>query len=252
MDEGHEEAAATHGAAGQGGALPGLAVSQDDLSLVPESTRVEAGSKSPFVFSIEDAAGHAVQEFDSMHERRMHLIAVRRDLQAFQHVHPVQAKDGSWSVELDMSLPGVYRVYADFSVGGEPVTLATDLFVSGDASFRDLPAPAATASAGDGYEVTLVSGEPRSGTSPARFEVTRNGEAVAVEPYLGADGHLVALREHDLAFLHTHPEGDPGGGPIEFDIEYPSRGRYRLFLQFKVDGVVRTAAFTQEVQDDQR
>jgi hypothetical protein len=73
----------------------------------------------------------------------------------------------------------------------------------------------------------------------------------AVEPYLGADGHLVALREHDQAFLHTHPEGEPGGpGPIEFGVEYPTAGRYRLFLQFKHAGEVHTAEFTQEVGDE--
>ena len=34
---------------------------------------------------------------------------------------------------------------------------------------------------------------------------------------------------------------------ISFQAEYPTPGRYRLFLQFKHSGVVRTAAFTQEV-----
>jgi hypothetical protein len=33
-----------------------------------------------------------------------------------------------------------------------------------------------------------------------------------------------------------------------FDAEFPSSGRYRLFLQFKHGGRVQTAAFTQEVK----
>ena len=64
------------------------------------------------------------------------------------------------------------------------------------------------------------------------------------EPYLGAGGHLVALREGDLAFLHVHPTGD---GP-DFEVEFPTPGRYRLFLQFKHEGRVHTAAFTREVE----
>ena len=40
------------------------------------------------------------------------------------------------------------------------------------------------------------------------FDVTRDGKPVAVEDYLGAKGHLVALREGDLAFLHVHPDAD--------------------------------------------
>jgi hypothetical protein len=98
--------------------------------------------------------------------------------------------------------------------------------------------------------VTIDSPTPAGGgTTPVRFTVTRDGRKLgSVEPYLGAGGHLVALREHDQAFLHTHPEGEPGGsGPISFGVEYPTPGRYRLFLQFKHRGEVRTAAFTQEV-----
>ena len=68
--------------------------------------------------------------------------------------------------------------------------------------------------------------------------------------YLGAYGHLVALRAGDLAYLHVHPEGAPGDGATEpgpevvFFAEVPSPDRYHLYLDFKHDGVVRTAAFT--------
>ena len=64
-----------------------------------------------------------------------------------------------------------------------------------------------------------------------------------MEDYLGAKGHLVALREGDLAFLHVHPDADRLG----FMAEFPTAGAYRLFLQFKTGGRVHTAAFTQEV-----
>jgi hypothetical protein len=71
-----------------------------------------------------------------------------------------------------------------------------------------------------------------------------------LQPYLGAYGHLVALREGDLAYLHVHPEGAPGDGAtpagprVEFAAEVPSAGTYRLFLDFRHAGVVRTAEFT--------
>jgi hypothetical protein len=83
---------------------------------------------------------------------------------------------------------------------------------------------------------------------------------VEVEDYLGAKGHLVALREDDLAYLHTHPSGaegehggdghgEAGGGEaIRFETEFPTAARYRLFLQFKDEGEVHTAAFTRRVR----
>jgi oxalate decarboxylase/phosphoglucose isomerase-like protein (cupin superfamily) len=78
--------------------------------------------------------------------------------------------------------------------------------------------------------------------------VSRAGRPVAdIEPYLGAGGHLVALREGDLAFLHVHPEEAHTPGRIAFEATFPSAGRYRLFLQFQHDGRVRTVAHTVEV-----
>jgi hypothetical protein len=90
--------------------------------------------------------------------------------------------------------------------------------------------------------------------------VTRDGDRLALEDYLGAKGHLVALRSTDLAYLHTHPSGAGRGGgghgeettgghseTVMFETEFPSEGRYRLFFQFKHQGQVHTAAFTRAV-----
>jgi hypothetical protein len=100
----------------------------------------------------------------------------------------------------------------------------------------------------DGYTVT-VDGALRPGRhSPLTLSVARNGAPVLdLQPYLGAYGHLVALREGDLAYLHVHPGGEPGDGQtqpgpaIEFGAEVPSAGRYHLYLDFRHAGVVRTA-----------
>ena len=83
--------------------------------------------------------------------------------------------------------------------------------------------------------------------------MSRGGVPVTdLQPYLGAYGHLVTLREGDLAYLHVHPGGEPGDGTtrpgpdVEFGAEVPSAGRYHLYLDFRHDGVVRTAPFTLE------
>jgi hypothetical protein len=233
-----------------GEALPGLAVAEGGYRLVPEQTMLARGSNT-YRFRIVDADGETVEDFELEQNRRMHLIVVRRDFAGFQHLHPRQLVDGSWEVDIELSEGGVYRAFADFETAGQTLTLATDLFVAGSFEPEPFPAVAPTADAGDGYEVSLASAPPRAGdTTDVEFTVSRNGRPVgAVEPYLGADGHLVALREYDQAYLHTHPEGEPGGpGPITFGVEYPSPGRYRLFLQFRHGGEVRTAAFTQEVE----
>jgi hypothetical protein len=208
--------------------IRGLAVSERGLTLEQRYDGRELR------FRIADRAGRTVRDFDVEHTKRMHLIVVRRDMTGFQHLHPRQDADGSWSVPLTLREPGAYRVFADFSVGGAPGTLATDLAVDGDVRTTPLPAPA-TSVRTDGLEVTMGAG--------LRFTVTRGGRPVRLEDYLGAKGHLVALREGDLAFLHVHPDARS----LRFEATFPTAGRYRLFLQFQVDGRVHTAAFTQEV-----
>ena len=243
MAGGHEAPEADH--TGDSEAVPGLAVAEGGLRLDLDRSSYAPGADRELAFRILDAEGRPVHDFEVEHERRMHLIVVRRDFENFQHLHPRLRADGTWTARADLSRPGAYRAFADFATPDGPTTLGADLSVAGRYEPAPLPPVESTASAGDGYEVEL-SGEGEE----AVFTVTRDGRPVGdVEPYLGADGHLVALREGDLAFLHTHPEGEPGV-PIEFGVEYPSPGRYRLFLQFKHGGEVRTAAFTREVNDE--
>lgn len=226
-------------------AVKGLAQAEDGLRLVLDGPR-QVTESDRLAFRIVDDVGATVRDFDVEHDRRMHLIVVRRDLSGFQHLHPEQTADGGWEVPLRLADAGSYRLFADFSSEGEPHTLGIDLNVDGPFEARELPRPAGTAVTDSGYEVRLA--ETRD---EVRFTVFRDGARVRdIEPYLGARGHLVALREGDLAFLHVHPESEASeGSDIRFAVEYPSKGAYRLFLQFKVDGRVHTAAFTREVGD---
>lgn len=222
----------------------GLAVSDGGLTLRLGATAATRGETAPLRFRITDRDGSTVRDFDVEHTKRMHVIVVRRDLTGFQHLHPVQQADGTWSVPLRLADAGTYRVMADFSHDGTPRTLAADLQVDGPVRSRPLAAPATTATTADGYTVRLTAGASRAGAAgETSFAVTRDGRPVTVEPYLGAQGHLVALREGDLAFLHVHPHEER----LAFETTFPTGGRYRLFLQFKAAGTVHTAAFTRTV-----
>ena len=229
-------------------APPGLAVADDDLRLLADTTTLARGATTEWTFQVVGPGGVAVTDFDVEHERQMHLIVVRRDLTGYQHLHPRRGVNGTWSVALELAEAGVYRAYADFASGGRAYTLATDLFVAGVFAPRPLPAPTPIDETG-GYRAELSAGGLESGVSAGlSYDLSRDGRPLDdVEPYLGADGHLVVLREGDLAFLHVHPEESDTPGRIRFTAEPPSAGRYRLFLQFTHDGAVRTVAHTLEV-----
>jgi hypothetical protein len=46
-----------------------------------------------------------------------------------------------------------------------------------------------------------------------------------------------------MKYLHVHPEQSSPAEAIPFAVEVPAAGRYHLYLDFKVDGRVRTAHF---------
>jgi hypothetical protein len=221
----------------------GLAVANNKLRLIVETPDFTQDEPAQLHFRVVDENEKTVRDFDIEHTKRMHLIVVRRDLTGFQHLHPVQGSDGDWRVPLKLEDAGSYRVFADFSHDEKPTTLASDLRVDGASELRALPAAAPVTTTDDGYTVRLHTPDARVGVESAmRFTISRHGKPVQVQPYLGANGHLVALREGDLAFLHVHPtEG------VTFESSFPTTGRYRLFLQFKHDDRVHTAAFTREV-----
>jgi hypothetical protein len=227
----------------------GLAVSADGYTLRQLSGPRVAGEAGECAFRIVDATGAPVTGFRTSHDKQLHLIVVRRDLTGFQHLHPRLDPDGTWRTLLTLTGAGDWRVFADFVPEGRDrsVILGLDLPVEGDYRPEPLPPPAATAIA-EAYTVAVDGRLAAGRTSRLTLTVSSNGAPVTdLQPYLGAYGHLVALRAGDLAYLHVHPSTATGAGPaIGFDVEVPTGGAYRLFLDFQHGGAVRTAAFTVE------
>jgi len=232
--------------------LPGgLQVSQDGYTLRLSQSELAAGSDSPVLFVIEGPDGKPVTDYTPQHEKELHLIAVRRDFSGFQHVHPIRSVEGTWSTTLALT-PGSWRLFADFATpGAEPMTLGADVSVAGTFTPKAPPAPDLNTATVDGYTVSLTGELAPGKDSELTLSVSRANEPVTdLDPYLGAYGHLVALRAGDLAYLHVHPEGSPGDGAtqpgpdVTFGASVPSPGTYHLYLDFQHQGVVHTAAFT--------
>ena len=201
-------------------------------------------------FRVLGPDGAPVTGYTPDHGEDLHLVAVRADLSGYQHVHPDLGADGTWRAPLTLT-PGSWHLVADTTpaAAGEDLALTADLQVAGTYDPRPLPEPAPVAEV-DGYTVVL-SGELAPGAeSELTFSVSRDGRPVAdLQPYLGAYGHLVALREGDLEYLHVHPVEDehvaPAPGPhVGFAATAPSTGTYRLFLDFRHGDALHTAAFT--------
>ena len=250
---GSEHTSQEHGGGEAGAEEPpgGLMISQDGYTLDLTGSELPSSPSTPLRFRILGPGGEPVTRYTEEHGKDLHLIVVRRDMAGYQHVHPTLDDAGVWSVDLNLATAGEYRMFADFAPeGGEGLTLGADLSVAGAYDPKPLPEPARTAQV-DGYTVSL-DGDVKAGESSLlTLSVSKDGEPVTdLQPYLGAYGHLVALRDGDLAYLHVHPDGSPGDGStkpgpdIRFYATAPTPGDYRLFLDFRHGDKVRTAAFT--------
>ncbi|MDF6018242.1 hypothetical protein [Streptomyces sp. JH34] len=251
---GHAESSAPHTDPSRSAHPPGgLQLTEGGYTLDLRTPRVEAGQRSELRFAIRDLAGRLVTEYRREHGKELHLVLASRDLVTYRHLHPTRAADGTWSTPVELPAAGDYRVFADFTpadANAVGLTLGADLAVSGPYKAAELPKPAATAVV-DGYTITLNGTLRPDVPERLTFTVRKNGRPVPdLQPYLGAYGHLVALRAGDLAHLHVHPDGEPSDGStkpgpgVSFTATAPGPATYRLFLDFKHDGTVRTAAFT--------
>jgi hypothetical protein len=218
------------------------------------------------------------------HGKLMHLFLLREPgLDAFAHLHPVPVP-GREQKDFTATLPplpaGTYRLYADVvHESGFPQTLVDKVTVP--ASSSNAPPSDADDSwhAGSGREETLVwHREPlKTGhETDLRFELRGPDGPLPIEPYMGMQGHAVITREDGTVFVHLHPMGSinmaaqqlfekeegmagmdhsghtpqtPHGASstVSFPYEFPRPGRYRIWVQVKSGGVVRTGVFDAEV-----
>lgn len=230
----------------------GVTLAAGGYVLSPVTAPTTVGAEGTLSFQVLDLDGEPLVEYTTAHDKDLHLIVVRTDGAAFHHVHPeLDSETGTWSVPITWDAAGTYRMYADFVPEGaeDGVTITRTVEVAGDFTPAVATGERVTDTV-DGFEVTIDGDLTAGEMTDLTVSISRDGEPVTtLEPYLGAFGHLVALREGDLAYLHVHAEGDEpeagdtAGPEIGFMAEAPTAGRYLLYLDFQVDGEVHTAQF---------
>lgn len=212
-------------------------------------------------FKIRDDQGNVLKEFDTVHEKIMHFIVVRKDLAEFQHLHPeYNASNSEFTLsDLKLSSDGEYRLFADFTPTASqadqtgqklPVTIYEDVIVGDIAKYQAQPlGDPTTTKTVDGYTVALstsVATLASNVESELKFSLKQgNAPVTDLKPYLGAFGHAVILRKETLEFIHAHPitTTQPKDGIVNFMTTLPRAGTYKVFGQFQIDQKVITADF---------
>jgi hypothetical protein len=231
---------------------------------------VRAGEKTTVDLVVSHpGTGEQVRTFTTVHEKRYHLFVMSQDLEFFEHIHPEQKADGSWTVDVTLPKPGHYQLLSDFvPFGGSAQFLAHPLVTASYAgdliadSARLVPDTVSSKTIGD-LTATVTYDPPRF--TPAlhshmTFHLTRAGSNEAVtdlQTYLGAFGHALIVSEDLVHSVHSHPidmppqnadfEGLRGGPDVIFEALMPEPGRYRAWAQFRYHDEIYTFPFTFEV-----
>jgi hypothetical protein len=231
---------------------------------------VTAGVKTTLRFEVfAPGTGEKVKAFTEVHLKRYHLFVVSQDMSVFEHVHPEQDDNGTWTIDVTLPKPGYYKLLSDFvPFGGSPQFIATPLITAGFQG--DLVEDAATLLPDVSLSKTVddltatVSYDPPQ-IKPAlhshlTFRLSHAGTTAPVtdlQTYLGAFGHILIVSENLEHFVHSHPidmppqdkdvEGLLGGPQVIFEALMPAPGRYRAWVQFRYHDKVHTFPFTFEV-----
>ncbi len=207
-------------------------------------------------FRIVGPDGLAVRDYVEEQTKLLHLYVVRDDVAVFRHLHPEQRRDGTWAAYVALAEPGTYRVVAEFvpddRAGGSHLVLASSVRVGAATGEDPSPLQSSTESApapgtADDGIVSVV--------GPATMAVGRDeeivltisdgaGGALNFGTYLGSFAHLTGFDTETGAFVHVHPLGAPttteNGSELSFHTDFAEPGRYRFFVQVRVDGFVHT------------
>jgi len=213
------------------------------------------------------------------HGKLMHLFLIEEETGgAFAHLHPLAQSRDRFRAALPLLPPGRYRLFADIThESGFAQTLVDRLLIT--------PGPVQPKSDPDDSSQVGASSPAIAFVSPGQLVANRDTDLRfhvngPVEPYMGMAGHAIVVKDDFSVFVHLHPMGsismatqqkflerdrkrqhatvDPkemasmtmmpaATDTISFPFTFPKPGRYRIWVQTRVNGEVVTGVFDRVV-----
>ena len=138
-------------------------------------------------------------------------------MEYFQHIHPEEQPDGTWTIEVTLPKAGYYKVLSDFlPSGGASQFIARPLVTAGYSG--DLAADSAHLVPDAVLTKTVSDITATLTTDPPVFTVGQYGHLTFhltdsttgrpitdLQTYLGAFGHTLIMSEDMADYVHSHP-----------------------------------------------
>lgn len=212
------------------------------------------GQNTTLTIKLTDKAGKPIDKLDTVHEKKLHLIVVSKDLSFFNHIHPEYKGNGEFAITTQFPAAGDYKAIADFTpTGMGAVNKSQWIAVQGSAPAPQPVRPETVwKTEAGGKTATLSFDQLKAGkelTLTFNIKDAQTGKPVTdLQPYLGAVGHVVILSQDAENYLHVHPADEKATGPdAKFMTTFPHPGVYKIWGQFQHGGAVFTVPFVVEV-----
>jgi hypothetical protein len=215
----------------------------------------QAKEQIPISLLIKDSSNQPITSFETVHEKKMHLFIVSKDLAYFAHIHPTYKENGLFEFTASFPSSGEYKLISEFTPKGGGDSSVEDhwLQVEGEEGKAvPLVTDKKLTHTMNGKKVALSFDQLIAGkTVHLTFsikEAKTNKPIKDLQPYLGALGHTVAMSADAEKYLHIHPMTTDGNGPeVTFMTIFPEKGIYKIWGQFKHKGKVFTVPFVIKV-----
>ncbi len=239
--------------------LKKVTIDRYSVDVRPTDGPLAPGQPAQLRFEIKDPFGAVVNNLEVVHEKKLHLLMVSKDLSWFAHEHPVLQPDGTLLLTWSFRAPGEYTLFHDFTPGdvGMQVVPVTLTVPGAPPAAVPLDLDTNPTKLIDGYRIHLDTGGPITigGSTTLTYTISTPGAPGQpdtpisdLEPYLGALGHLIIVSQDRSQFVHSHPREGPSRGPqVDFSARFTAPGRYKAWAQFQHKGKVITAPFVFDV-----
>lgn len=254
-----------------------------DLKTIPAVVR--AGEKFTLLLTaLRPGSGEPVTSFYWVHTKQWHLFVISQNMEYFQHIHPVMAADGTWSIDVVLPAPGYYEILSDFfPSGGTSQFIARPLVTAGyqgdliqDEAHLVPDVLPVKKTIGD-LTATISCDPPQLVAGQVcriyyHLDDAKTGQPVTdLQTYLGTFGHCLMMSEDMVDYVHVHPlniligsdeDGAPpiilippnadlekirGGPDVILEALMPRAGHYRVWTQMRRHDVLHNFVATLNV-----
>jgi len=229
--------------------------SKVEVKLATEPQTPEAGIPVKLTLAFQENNQNVPLEIS--HDKKVHLMMADESLSWFQHIHPKEQADGSYTVEASFPRGGKYFLFTDFKAQGTASAVdKKELIVNGSSGNAQAGSTTKLVSVTDGYTLTLKNGNDLKTNRSQSLEISveKDGRKLVesdIEPYLGATAHIAMIGKEDKDFLHIHPVSGKLV-PIYAEAHIEKPGIYRIWVEFQTNGKVHTADFTVNVTEGEK